>query len=109
VHSCPIGSHLFEADVNVVNARGETLLFDLLLPVYPPRTARSMIRTVTLLLEYGIDPTVKDKYGTTIVQAIKRPTPVALHLPVEFQESPVWQLIRDSGRTPKRPLSSPSL
>jgi hypothetical protein len=82
-----------KADVNVVDARGETLLFDLLLNPGGIRTMGSSIRTATLLLENDIDLTSQDTYGTTIVEAIKRPI---LLVPVELQESPVWQLIQAS-------------
>jgi hypothetical protein len=82
-----------KADVNVVNARGETLLFDLLLN--SDSSTRSRIRTVSLLLEDDIDLSLPDKYGTTIVEAIKRPV---FQISVEVQESPVWQLIQASER-----------
>jgi hypothetical protein len=81
--------------VDAVNAREETLLFDLLLNPDTVSTTRSWIRTATLVLEHAIDLSLPDKYGTTIVEAIKRPVaPVS----VDVQESPVWQLIQASDR-----------
>jgi ankyrin repeat protein len=68
-----------KADVNATNERGEIMLFDLLLArrvVYepPPYLLRAMLRMkTTLILEHDIDLSLKDKYGTTIVEAIKRP------------------------------------
>jgi hypothetical protein len=84
-----------KADVNVVNARGETLLFDMLLTSDSVGSTRSRIRTAALLVEHDIDLSLQDEYGTTIVEAIKRPV---LHISEHVRESPVWQLIQASER-----------
>jgi hypothetical protein len=89
-----------------VNARGEPLLFDVLLNSDSVSSTRSRIRTAALLLEHNIDLSLRDKYGTTIVEAIKRPV---LQIPVEVRESPVWQLIQASERAALKRRSSSKL
>jgi ankyrin repeat protein len=95
-----------KADVNAVNARGETLLFRLLLDPGSGGTTRSRISTAALLLEHDIDLSLQDEYGTTIVEAIKRPV---LQISVEVRESPVWQLIQASERAALQRRSSSKL
>jgi ankyrin repeat protein len=59
-----------KADVNAVNTRGETMLFPLELDA---RYQRDDNDIVDLLLEQKADISIKDKYGTTVAQARKRP------------------------------------
>jgi hypothetical protein len=76
-----------KADVNVVNARGETVLFGLVLNIQAeiPTT-----RVMQVLFEHNVDVDVKDKYGTTVIQAMQRPVNT---IPRWLKEIEVWKLV----------------
>jgi ankyrin repeat protein len=91
-----------KANVNAINVHGETALFDLLLQSQD-YLMHGQISTTTVFLEQGVDLSLKDKYGTTIGEAIKRPV---WHIPPEVQQSPGWQFIHEHarGQSKKRKL-----
>jgi hypothetical protein len=92
-----------KANVNATNARGETALFDVLLdPTRFPDT-RDTQRITSVLFEHDIDLSMQDKYGTTIVEAIRRPV---FDITRQVQQCPAWQFMQASGRAPTSERSS---